>query len=93
MCPRYFPDDAFHATCNIDSFVWGLGSQGSNADWPPLVASLNQAAFTQSMKCMQVSACHVLHRAEVMAASLGDAQTVTTMLKKSGEDTQQHLLT
>eukprot|EP00439_Symbiodinium_sp_Y106_P069532 s1754_g11.t6 len=53
----YFPDDAFHATCNIDSFVWGLGSQGSNADWPPLV----------------------------MAASLGDAQTVTTMLKKSGE--------
>ncbi|CAE7883298.1 hmgA [Symbiodinium microadriaticum] len=52
----YFPDDAFHATCNIDSFVWGLGSQGSNADWPPLV----------------------------MAASLGDAQAVTTMLK-SGE--------
>ena len=42
MCmSRYFPDDAFHATCNLDSFVWGLGSQGSNANWPPLVTLLN----------------------------------------------------
>ncbi len=34
---RYFPDDSYHATCNMDTFVWGLGSQSSNAHWPHFV--------------------------------------------------------
>ena len=36
---RYFPDDSYHATCNMDTFVWGLGSQSSNHDWPALVTA------------------------------------------------------
>lgn len=34
---RYFPDDSYHATCNMDTFVWGLGSQSNNAHWPHFV--------------------------------------------------------
>ncbi|CAJ1418809.1 unnamed protein product [Effrenium voratum] len=82
----YFPNDAYHATCNMDHLVTGIGSQGSNADWPPLVMA---ASLGHSRSVKKAMRSKKIDRATFAAAlqralGLGHQEVAETLVEHAG---------
>lgn len=66
----YFPDNSYHATCNMDTFVWGLGSQSSNADWQFFVKTASLGDISVIGKKLKKNSMRKTIRRAIYAAAL-----------------------